>query len=171
MALIRNARSDEVEILAAIGISAWQSALEAIGEAGSMHQGARDAFVHFVRASWVTITVIEEGGAIAGWAAREGLDEEISDFWVHPAYQRRGLGRALLDAIEARAVAQGFEELRLKTHARNAAAIAFFKAHGFSVRWLTVAYAPMLDRDVETIGLSKSVVDDDTGEYPSSFRR
>lgn len=165
MALTRSARGEEVALLVAIGIAAWQSALAASGEASKVEQSALDAFMNFVSNSWKTITVVEEEGAIVGWAARERLDEEITDFWMHPAYQRRGLGRLLLGAIETRAIALGFDELRLKTHARNAAAIAFFKAHGFAVSWLTVAYVPMLDRNVETIGLSKSLVDEGRDDY------
>ncbi len=165
MARTRSARADEAEALVAIGIAAWQSALAASGEASKVQQNALDAFMNFVSRSWKTITVVEEDGAIVGWAARERHDEEITDFWMHPAYQRRGLGRLLLDAIEARAIALGFDELRLKTHARNAAAIAFFKAHGFAVSWLTVAYVPMLDRNVETIGLSKTLVGDNGYDY------
>ncbi|MGG2477864.1 GNAT family N-acetyltransferase, partial [Rhizobium sp. BR5] len=44
----------------------------------------------------------------------------------------------------------GFETIRLETHAQNEPAVAFFRHHGYSVRWLSVSYAPKLDREVQS---------------------
>ena len=54
---------------------------------------------------------------------------------------------------------QGFDSVGLQTHARNEPAIAFFKRNGYRVRWLSVVYAPKLDRDIESVGLSKQLED------------
>ncbi|MFB2604747.1 GNAT family N-acetyltransferase, partial [Rhizobium phaseoli] len=76
---IRNARDGEAELLSEIGLRAWQKAMASIGESDAMIDAARSAFRNFVENDWLTITVVEQNGQVAGWAAREGLDEIISD--------------------------------------------------------------------------------------------
>ncbi|MDI7864403.1 GNAT family N-acetyltransferase [Rhizobiaceae bacterium n13] len=164
---IRGARRDDAEALTEIGLRAWKVALAPIARTDVLLDSARSAFGNFTASSWVSITLVEWNGAIAGWAAREALDEELTDFWIDPACQRRGAGAALLAEVERSVAAQGFDELRLKTHARNAPATAFFRAQGYSVRWLTVSYAPILDRDVEAIGMAKQLVEKPSEDYSS----
>ncbi len=166
---IRNAHEGETEVLTSIGLRAWQKAMAPIGETDALLDGARSAFAHFVENSWLTITVIEQNGAVAGWAAREALDENISDFWIDPGYLRQGLGSALLMQIEKDIVEQGLEKSALQTHAGNVEAISFFKAHGYAIHWLSIAYSPKLDHDVPSVGLSKQLVDTGDGAYGSGF--
>jgi len=161
---IRSARQDEAGSLAALGVRAWESAMDGIDDGAVMQQAAEGAFMAFTTHHWLTISVVEEDGVIAGWAARERLDETITDFWIDPLWQHRGLGTALLASLEADIRHQGFDIARLETHARNAA-IAFFEKHGYAIHWLSISYSPKLDRDVETVGLSKMLTDGDDGTY------
>jgi ribosomal-protein-alanine N-acetyltransferase len=169
MAHIRNASEDEVDILAEIGFRSWEKAMTSIGEMTDMRSSARTAFQNFTRSSWLTITVIEQGGNVAGWAAREKLDELISDFWVDPSFRGHGFGRALLAEIEAEIVHQGFEVARVETHARNTEAIGFFEKQGYSINWLSTSYSPKIDRDVQSVGLSKRLVTEQPDTYGPSF--
>lgn len=169
MATIRNAREDEVEILAEIGFRAWEKAMNSIGEMVDMRASARLAFLNFTRSSWLTITVIEQGGNLAGWAAREKLDELISDFWIDPFFQGQGFGRLLLTEVEAEIVRQGFEMAKIETHARNTEAVGFFEKLGYSINWLSITYAPKIDRDVQSVGLSKQLVSQTEDTYGPSF--
>jgi len=165
MATIRNAREDEADILAEIGFRSWEKAMISIGEVTDMQESARAAFLNFTRSSWLTITVVEQFGSLAGWAAREKLDELITDFWIDPHYQGQGLGRALLAEIEAEIVHQGFDTARVETHARNNEAVGFFEKNGYSINWLSVAYSPKIDRDVQSVGMSKQLVIDEPDTY------
>lgn len=170
MISIRAARQEEALLLRDIGLRAWASAVSGIDVSPAMQAAAEAAFESFAVNHWLTISVVEDDGVPAGWAAREKLDETISDFWIDPDYQRRGLGTALMVALEADILHQGFDTAELQTHARNAA-IAFFERSGYSIRWLSVAYSPKLDRDVETVGLSKRLDGgDDTGVYGMTSR-
>jgi len=169
MATIRNAREDEVDILAEVGFRSWEKAMVSIGEMTDMRASARSAFLNFTRSSWLTITVIERGGTPAGWAAREKLDELITDFWIDPHQQGHGFGRALLAEVEAEIIHQGFLTARVETHARNAEAVGFFEKHGYSVNWLSVAYSPKIDRDVQSVGLLKQLVMDEPETYGPDF--
>ena len=166
---IRNAREGETEVLTNIGLRSWRKAMGSIGGSEAMLESASEAFSSFTRDVWLTITVVELNGEVAGWAAREALDETISDFWIDPDYLRQGLGSALLARIEEDVLEQGLERVSLQTHADNGEAIGFFKAHGYAIHWLSVVYSPKLDRDVPTIGLSKVLVDGSDGTYGSGL--
>lgn len=158
-----------MDILAEIGFRSWEKAMTSIGEMTDMRSSARTAFQNFTRSSWLTITVVEQGGNLAGWAAREKLDELISDFWIDPSFKGQGLGRALLVEIEAEIVHQGFEVARVETHARNAEAIGFFEKQGYSINWLSTSYSPKIDHDVQSVGLSKRLVVEAPDTYGPSF--
>ncbi|MBO3759880.1 GNAT family N-acetyltransferase [Ciceribacter sp. L1K22] len=169
MASIRTAREDEADVLAEIGLRAWEMAMLSVGETRPMLENASRAFLNFTHSRWITISVVEMGGVPAGWAARERLDENITDFWIDPQYQRRGLGSALLIEVEEELRSHGFEKVALETHARNRAAVDFFEKHGYGVNWLTVSYNPKLDRDIQTIGLSKQLVEPAGTGYGQEF--
>jgi [ribosomal protein S18]-alanine N-acetyltransferase len=169
MATTRNAREDEVDVLAEIGFRAWEKAMESIGEMTDMRDSALSAFRNFTHSSWLTITVVEQHGHQAGWAAREHLDELISDFWIDPQHSGQGLGKVLLAEVEAEILKQGFETARVETHAQNMEAVGFFGKNGYSINWLTVAYSPKIDRDVQSVGLSKSLVEAESPGYGQEF--
>jgi len=56
---------------------------------------------------------------------------ELHRMRVAPPYQRRGYGRALLRELERRATAAGFGTLLATTSTRQAAALEFYRAHGY----------------------------------------
>jgi ribosomal-protein-alanine N-acetyltransferase len=155
--MIRHAHEKDVPVLVDIGLQAWEKAVSGVADAGAMRRVAELSFLSFLRSNWFLISVIENGGAVAGWAAREDRDGTISDLWITPALQRSGLGSSLLADLEQRILADGFEAAALKTHAQNAQAIDFFRKHGYAVSSLSTAYAPKLDRDIESVGLTKTL--------------
>ncbi|MGG7518034.1 N-acetyltransferase family protein [Allorhizobium undicola] len=165
MVAIRSAHPEELVFLADIGFRAWERAMLPIGESRAMVENARSAFQNFTRSSPLTITVVESHGRPMGWAARETLDERISDFWIDPDHLRKGYGSALLSAVEEAIRHAGYEETRLETHARNREAVQFFKSNGFGIQWLSVVYNPKLDRDMETVGMAKRLVQNERLTY------
>ena len=56
---------------------------------------------------------------------------EVKRMRVEPAFQGRGFGREILDAIECRAAMLGYEILRLDTSARQRVARALYEKDGF----------------------------------------
>jgi len=170
MITVRNALEEDVPGLIEIGVRAWEQAVTGAVDLQMRREHARNAFQQFLANHWLRVTLAEADGVPAGWASREALDDEITDLWVDPPRQRKGLGAALLAAMEAEIVAAGFEAARLQTHARNSAAVGFFQKHGYSVNWLSVDYSPRLDRDVESIGLHRQLVaDEPVGYGPGGF--
>jgi len=57
----------------------------------------------------------------------------ISGLAVDPAFQRRGVGRALIDAAAEEARARGARRLRLRVLSHNTAAMRLYESTGFVV--------------------------------------
>lgn len=170
MVTVRNALEEDVPALVEIGVRAWEQAVVGVADLQVRREYARNAFQQFLGGHWLRASVVDLAGGPAGWAAREALDDEISDLWVDPPQQKKGVGAALLAAMEAEIVAAGFEAARLQTHARNTAAVGFFQKHGYSVNWLSIDYSERLDRDVESVGLRRQLVaDEPIGYGPGGF--
>ncbi len=72
------------------------------------------------------VTVAEADGAVVGFLALSG--NEVDHLYVDPAHQRAGHGSALLRAAQATSA-----ELELWVFQRNADAVAFYEAHGFTI--------------------------------------
>lgn len=58
---------------------------------------------------------------------------------VHPAYQRQGLGRRLIEAMKRLAAEQGIRKLSLRVLSTNPRAIAFYESCGFKQQGRLVA--------------------------------
>ncbi|HEY8427144.1 MAG TPA: ribosomal protein S18-alanine N-acetyltransferase [Sandaracinaceae bacterium] len=111
----------EVAALSArcFGASAWSAAdLEA--------ELARDFAEVWVARSHPAAPI--EAYAIA-WFADEG---ELLTVGVEPAARRRGLGRALVERVQASARERGVRWLTLEVRRGNAAAVALYEALGFA---------------------------------------
>ena len=69
-------------------------------------------------------------GHAVGWAGAG--TSEVLIVAVSPGHRRRGVGRALLGALEASAHAAGAEESWLEVRVGNAGAIALYEASGYA---------------------------------------
>lgn len=78
--------------------------------------------------------VAELDGEVVGTAALLPADEGAADVvrvLVHPAARRRGVGTALMEAVEQRATGLGIRRLKLDVSENEVDAIAFYLASGF----------------------------------------
>lgn len=85
----------------------------------------------------VDFFVAREAGEALGCGALRPTDEgvgEIKRMWTRPEARGRGVARALLSAIEARASERGFSALRLETGDKQEPAIALYRKCGFIER-------------------------------------
>jgi ribosomal-protein-alanine N-acetyltransferase len=166
MPTIRNAREDEALELAAIGVRAWESAIAGWIDANLMRDNALRAFVEFTKQFYLSIDVAEKGGQILGWAARQNLDNAITDLWVDPIWQRQGVGGLLLQQLEQEIREQEYDRVTVETHSQNGPALAFLKNRGYQINWMTAVWSDKLDRDVDTVGLVKILFEEDVSEQP-----
>ena len=152
MLTIRPASSAEAQDLAKIGLAAWEKAIRVWGEdADRLRENAREAYYDFCTRHWPDILVAEWDGELAGWGSSEKADDFITDLWVHPDFQGRGIGTSLLEAIETAIRERGYSAARLDTHARNAGAIRLYKRLGYRVKAYFVTYSEALDEDIDKV--------------------
>ena len=81
-----------------------------------------------------TFLVVYLGRTPVGCGALRLLDAETAELkrmYVSPLERGKGLGRRLLAALEAEALALGVRRLLLETGVRQAAALALYRATGF----------------------------------------
>ena len=106
-------------------------------ERASEHALIRDRFLP-VALTWVA----EHEGEIVGFLSR--VAEEVAGLFVHPAFQRRGIGGLLLE----RAITPS-EEAMVHVYAANAVALDFYRTMGFR---------PLGWKDADTLGRPYPVV-------------
>lgn len=73
-------------------------------------------------------------GVLAAYTAYAEI--YVDDMWVDPNYRMTGLGRTLLEALEARYKEQGYNNINLVTHQFQA--VAFYLKCGFEVEFVRI---------------------------------
>jgi GNAT superfamily N-acetyltransferase len=91
---------------------------------------------------FVVLAALDEDQAVLGYAvAKEeryppvferSRHSSLFDMAVHPDHQRRGIGTALLAAVEHWTRARGLTRLELRVSVHNPAGRAFWTRHGFA---------------------------------------
>ena len=78
--------------------------------------------------------VAERAGEAVGYVGCQTVLDEgyITNVAVDPACRRQGIARALIDALQRRAAAQGLAFVTLEVRASNAPAIALYEQAGFA---------------------------------------
>lgn len=71
-------------------------------------------------------------GFAHGYALVEG-DFKLDKLYVHPNWQRHGIGRGLMEAIAGYARRRGSRRLVLRVNRHNAQAIAAYRQYGFEI--------------------------------------
>jgi ribosomal protein S18 acetylase RimI-like enzyme len=131
---IRRARRDDVEALLR---------LEAVFPGDRV---SRTAFLRFIEAPTAdvlvaTVTAADGEERVVGDAIvayRRGFHGARLDSLVtHPAYQGRGIGRALLDEAERAALERGVVSMRLEVRVDNERAIALYRRRGYEFQGRT----------------------------------
>ena len=122
--ILRQAVAADSSRLGEIGLEAWRMSAFGLNDAGRTDIGRlRAEFVDFCREKPETILLAAAGENLLGWGAREFSDQTISDLWVSPHAQGRGVGSALLAALEEAIALDGFNCVELETYAGNAGAV------------------------------------------------
>lgn len=156
--VVRRALPGEGKALGAIGFAAWAASHFAIADAGRVDRAALLAdFVRLGEEHPDIILAAEVEGQLAGWGAREDHNHCISDLWVAPDYQGRGVGTALLRALEAEVAALGLLRVELETLATNTRAIHFYERHGFIVEWRGEKFSSSLGYAIDKVRMNKSL--------------
>jgi len=133
--LLRDARPEDLEALCR---------LEQACFAGDRF--SRRQLSHLLkRANAVTRVVVDADGELQGYGTllfrRNSRTARLYSFCVHPALRGGGVGRRLLDALEAVAVDRGMQRLSLEVRADNRVAMGLYRRMGYLPRrWLDDYY-------------------------------
>ncbi len=98
------------------------SSLRAIAE-----QPGKDLYILFVEGDDVRAY-----GLLRGW--NEGFTTPSLGISVHPAARAHGLGRLVMEYLEAMARHRGAPAIRLRVHKDNARAIALYEGRGYAMQ-------------------------------------
>ena len=96
--------------------------------------------------------VLEAGNRLAGavMAGYDGHRGWVNYLAVDPAYQRRGLGRLLMDEAERRLRAAGCPKVNLQVRTSNEHAVVFYRHLGYNID--------------DVVSMGKRLIDDATPE-------
>jgi ribosomal-protein-alanine N-acetyltransferase len=85
--------------------------------------------------SYCTASIIEEDGAVAGYAFCWVVFEQahLINIAIAPDHRGRGLGEALMVHVMRQARAQGAEVMHLEVREANEAAVTLYFKYGFTV--------------------------------------
>ena len=149
------------EAVGALGFAAWAAAdaFEDSYRNPDVIAKVRHEFGVFPLQTKGEIFVAELGAEIVGWAAREGEPNYVSDLWVRPDYQGRGVGRTLLLHLCALMAVEGLATARLNTHARNKGAIRLYERCGFTIIWHGIEFSQSMGVPLEKVHLEKRLAD------------
>jgi ribosomal protein S18 acetylase RimI-like enzyme len=107
---------------------------------------SRRSLRHFLVAASAEVMVAEHDGRIAGCAVvlfrPNSLIARLYSIAVAPRSAGRGLGPALLSAVERAALAKRRQTLRLEVHVRNHRAIARYRKAGYQLCGRLLRYYP-----------------------------
>lgn len=153
--VIRDMTAADADSVGRVGFEAWAAnpVLNAYGV--DMMVRIRLSFRRFAQDRFSLITIGELGGEIAGWTARDGARDYISDLWVSPAHQGLGIGSALVSATLREMRTEGLKRARIDTHAANESAIRLYKGLGFSIVWRGMQHSPSMGMMVDKVKMQQ----------------
>lgn len=117
----------------------YERPLEEQVEALTTHPGEE-----FASPDGALLVVMEDGEPVAGGAFRR-YDEttaELKRIWTSSRHRRRGLGRIVVEELEAEAVLRGYTRIYLTTGWRQPEAVGLYLAAGY-----TALYDPTRSAD------------------------
>jgi ribosomal-protein-alanine N-acetyltransferase len=145
--------------LGAIGFASWEESAFGADDAGRADRTSlRSEFVNFCETQADKLVVAKDlRGNLLGWGAREHGDHNISDLWVAPHAQGRGVGAVLLGVLEAAIASSGFAFSELETYAGNVGAVRFYERWGYQPVWRGSKYSASLKYELDKIRFRKSL--------------
>ncbi|PSH04941.1 MAG: ribosomal-protein-alanine N-acetyltransferase [Acidobacteria bacterium] len=125
---VRRARESDLPVLVAISEAASSDARWTIQQWQDIFHTQTPA-----RHAWIAEDSGAKGVQGIGFlvAQNVGRDWELENIAVLPAFRRRGIGRLLLSALQAKARSEEAERILLEVRASNESAIHLYRASGF----------------------------------------
>ncbi|KQO76901.1 acetyltransferase [Rhizobium sp. Leaf262] len=142
-----------------VGFAAWTSS-SAFDDAyldPVVIERVRGEFESFAAETQCDIAIAEIDGALAGWGARAGAPDYISDIWIDPAFQGRGIGRVLVEHFLDEMRSSGISIAKIATHARNVNAIRLYERCGFGIVWRGAQWSEPMQVELQKVRLERDL--------------
>tara|TARA_E500000318_G_scaffold86264_3_gene82632 strand:- start:327 stop:806 length:480 start_codon:yes stop_codon:yes gene_type:complete len=153
--LIRGATAADADVAGRAAHAAWLKGIAPLVPAGTSGRVSASDFVSFVRELPEQVLIAERGGEIAGIGACEHGDNHISDIWVAPPHEGKGLGAALVRALEKRIAARRYQHVTISVLSDNERAFALYRHLGYRITAEGLSYDRYLLVDLMTSHLEK----------------
>ena len=98
---LRCGQLGDVDALIQLATAAMATSIGKLPDFEGREADIHVAFTRFITDAVGQIIIAEHHGKLLGFAATEGQSDEISDVWVDPKHQSKGIGAVLLSACEA----------------------------------------------------------------------
>ncbi len=142
-----------------VGFAAWKSssAFEDTYLDPAVIERVSGEFESFVAETQCDIAVAEIDGTLVGWGAREGAPDYISDIWIDPVFQGRGIGRVLVEHFLEEMRNSGISIAKIATHARNINAIRLYERCGFRIVWQGTEWSESMQVELQKVRLERQL--------------
>ena len=138
--LVRRLKAGDIDAVSALARTVWQATYPSLITQAQIDSMLADRYgaacIHAQlddpRHAW---WIAQQEQTLAGFAhaSLDGADCKLDKLYVHPDQQRRGIGRALLLAVQHWARQQQARRLWLQVNRGNAQAISAYKKYGFRI--------------------------------------
>lgn len=154
--IIRAAGPDDADALGMVGFAAWAQSAFGIDDDGRADRTKLlGEFSLYYSENPDGILVAEDrDGTLMGWGAHEE-GYVVSDLWVGPHAQGKGVGAALLAALEEVIALNSFNHVELETYAGNAGAVRFYARQGYEPIWRGMKFSASLNYELDKIRFRK----------------
>ncbi|MCF1459736.1 GNAT family N-acetyltransferase [Agrobacterium vitis] len=155
--ILRPMEEADRQMVGHIGWDSWRSTgpLDRTMTDPAIAQKVKQAFLRFPFEPAMDVIVAEVEGTIAGWGAREAERDVISDIWISPDHQRRGIGRSLVLHFCETMRCEGVKQARISTHQNNFAAQALYKSCGFETVWQGMERDAVMELEIPKVRLRR----------------
>jgi ribosomal-protein-alanine N-acetyltransferase len=152
---IREMTAADHPVIGVVGFAAWSSsdALSGVDLSAEVRERTRRAYELFPSEANGDVWVAELDGEVVGWLARNSATNYISDLWVLPQQQGRGVGMKLVLFAIDRIRADGHRTATIHAHARNTGAIRLYERCGFSIVWRGIEHSTSMEMDLKKVHL------------------
>ncbi|MCL7999466.1 GNAT family N-acetyltransferase [Brucella sp. 21LCYQ03] len=137
--------------MAELAVRAWQTAARNIMLTDESRSELQVKFLRDLHENADGVLLAERSGEICGWGACIPNLNYISDLWIDPAHHGQGFGGALLDALMAQILLNGFSDAEIGTHADNVRAIRLYEKFGFRIYQRGEEWSTSFERNVEKV--------------------
>ncbi|SDQ71803.1 GNAT family N-acetyltransferase [Pseudovibrio sp. Tun.PSC04-5.I4] len=128
---IRSARSKDISQIGAVGLASWKRGIGPHVPSVAHDTMSEASYTDFASESLDQIIVAVEGDHLLGFAATEHADNFITDLWIDPTSESKGLGSALCGEAERRIAARGYNTAEISVLIQNERAAGLYQHMGY----------------------------------------